>query len=450
MADIKFECDECSQRVEVPSDMVGSTITCPACGKKLVVPIMGPPIAPKEPAQSVKVSPLPRKQGPKRSFPSMGGGVRFEQQIPQLAGFICLLTGVALLARQQPTATYLPLLFLSFVLGVVSLVQKQIAAGIIVMLATILVPMAIRSGPQPQFAISHPPQVAPTPSWVDSVPKPVQRKIDPVNVTYPESSQVSRPSFPATPEPITATAAPAVVSPPAPRPISDDPFRDAFGPAPGEETATPEPAPKPVAAADPPGAPQESSTFASTAPILESDRVCLALAGKPEDVALLAQLKEEIKAITNPTKRTRLMAAYSLGCLYVGRAREAGALTRYLEKQHPDNIYVKLLSLDNTTGPCAKCFGSGHVESDCLECSGKGQCSGCSGTGNRQLNALNGQARKVTCGKCRGSGKCRKCQGTGKMKGKCPECKGSKNVFSLEKVKQGFLSALGDKLGGSE
>jgi DNA-directed RNA polymerase subunit RPC12/RpoP len=38
MSDFKFNCPHCGQSLEAPEDMLGETITCPACTGSIVLP----------------------------------------------------------------------------------------------------------------------------------------------------------------------------------------------------------------------------------------------------------------------------------------------------------------------------------------------------------------------------------------------------------------------------
>ena len=72
------------------------------------------------------------------------------------------------------------------------------------------------------------------------------------------------------------------------------------------------------------------------------------------------------------------------------------------------------------TKTCLNCNGLGYTK--CVECSGKGRCNWCKGTGRALISG-------DSCRYCNGTGKCKRCNGTGSI-GTCTRCggEGTENV----------------------
>ena len=98
---------------------------------------------------------------------------------------------------------------------------------------------------------------------------------------------------------------------------------------------------------------------------------------------------------------------------------------------------------------CEKCSGAGTKDRRCYECSGRGQCSRCNGSGQTVHVGFNGQNSVKTCGKCKGDGRCSKCSGEGSNKGKCATCFGTGKVFSTVEAARVFrdsCNAIADNM----
>lgn len=73
MSEIKFACPHCEQSLEAPSDMAGSQVECPSCGKTLAIPAPAasspppPPIPPKEMPDAKVIRDQARKQAEAKS-----------------------------------------------------------------------------------------------------------------------------------------------------------------------------------------------------------------------------------------------------------------------------------------------------------------------------------------------------------------------------------------------
>jgi RecJ-like exonuclease len=74
---------------------------------------------------------------------------------------------------------------------------------------------------------------------------------------------------------------------------------------------------------------------------------------------------------------------------------------------------------------CEKCKGTGVVLQKCDMCNGSGRCPKCKG--KKQVQTLSGQS--ITCNRCSGTGKCPQCFGRKKIKKECQTCQGTGSVF---------------------
>ena len=123
--DIRFICDKCGQKFVVDDTAVGCVYSCPQCRSSVTVPQVAPPSA-IPPVAPVTTQP----SGKRRTV---------------LAGWICFSLGaVAMLIPGMRTSfIYTPLFLASFVLAIVALVQKRVAAGVTLLLASFFGPPII-------------------------------------------------------------------------------------------------------------------------------------------------------------------------------------------------------------------------------------------------------------------------------------------------------------------
>ena len=117
--DIRFKCHNCGQSFVVDDSATGHVYSCTCCSAAVTVPPAVPPVIPAE--MPVKVAPTFKRWAIN-------------------AGWICFSAGaVALLIPLVSTFfIYFPLLLGSFVLGIIALVQKRVAAGISLLAANII------------------------------------------------------------------------------------------------------------------------------------------------------------------------------------------------------------------------------------------------------------------------------------------------------------------------
>ena len=124
MSDIRFMCPHCAQSIEAPEDMRGQILDCPNCGKPLQVHEL--------------TSPFPAGGHPaSASLPETKSGVL-------IAAAICLGIGILLMFLSLLTAfIFGPLFFASLVLSIVAIAQKRVLGGVLMLLATLIIPAVI-------------------------------------------------------------------------------------------------------------------------------------------------------------------------------------------------------------------------------------------------------------------------------------------------------------------
>lgn len=442
VSDIKFECDQCRQRIEVPGDMLGTFIVCPRCDKRLNV------AKAEDPAESAATKRKDRP-APGRASRRVEQGIVYQGVAS--AGMAGLLLGLFLLSRQVAPVFYLLFFLLALVSGAVACMKKLPVIGATLVLAAVIAPVFMRP-PAVRPAVALP---SVQPDWTQTlemppVARPVappMRPVEPARSAEPEtdpgatgraldSAQATEQTPSVKPDAGAETAAEPEPARKLSPTFSDDPFRDVFGPPPDEAPETP------TVAESGPESPADAPTAPHGTDMLESDRLCRALIKTPDDTALLAKLRNEIGTIANEEKKVRLIVAYALGCLHTGNRQEAHAVQVYLRRHYQDHPLATLLSAERTLNDCARCSGSGTSESPCRECRGEGACSGCGGSGQRELSGLDGATRAVACVTCRGSGKCRRCKGRGRIESACPACKGSGKTAAAEKIRKAYLALL--------
>jgi len=124
MSDIRFMCPHCAQSIEAPEDMRGQILDCPNCGKPLQVHEL--------------TSPFPAGGQPaSASLPETKSGVL-------IAAAICLGIGILLMFLSLLTAfIFGPLFFAAFVLSIIAIAQKRVLGGVLMLLATLIIPVVI-------------------------------------------------------------------------------------------------------------------------------------------------------------------------------------------------------------------------------------------------------------------------------------------------------------------
>ena len=155
---------------------------------------------------------------------------------------------------------------------------------------------------------------------------------------------------------------------------------------------------------------------------------------------LLIQIAGDIKGTTDPDRKAKLTALYSLGCSYLDYGKQASSAFEYLRKNYPNSEYLSYFKADSLSEPCSTCSGSGFSDRPCWKCKGQANCSVCGGAGSRTVAALNTGTRTVSCTACNGSGKCRECAGTGTQRQECPRCHGKGVSVSKEKTREAFVA----------
>jgi hypothetical protein len=124
MADIQFICPHCTQSIEAPEDMRGQILDCPNCGKPIQVHELTSPYPPGgRPADEVQPN---VKQG------------------ALIGAITCFVLGLLFMVWSLLTFfIYGPLFFAAFVLSIIALAQKRILGGLLVLLATLIIPPVI-------------------------------------------------------------------------------------------------------------------------------------------------------------------------------------------------------------------------------------------------------------------------------------------------------------------
>jgi len=91
---MKIPCSNCGQRLDIPEELAGQTIDCPACGTALAVPALAPQPPPAAPPKAArKTSPQRRaaSKGAKRPMPKWAIGA--VAAVTVLVGIIVFLSG---------------------------------------------------------------------------------------------------------------------------------------------------------------------------------------------------------------------------------------------------------------------------------------------------------------------------------------------------------------------
>ena len=121
MADIKFTCPNCTLSIEASEDMRGQIVDCPNCRNPIRVP---------EPTNTHS----PGNRPPQELQTNVKQGA--------LIGAIsCFFIGLIFMTWSLLTFfVYGPLFFAAFVLSIVAMAQKRVLGGLLMLLATLIVP----------------------------------------------------------------------------------------------------------------------------------------------------------------------------------------------------------------------------------------------------------------------------------------------------------------------
>lgn len=124
MPDIQFHCPHCAQSIEAPEDMRGQILDCPNCGNAIQVHELTSPYPPAgQPATEVQTN---VKQG----------GL--------IGAFACFVIGLLFMVWSMLSfIIYGPLFFAAFVLSIIAMAQKRILGGLLMLLATLIIPPVI-------------------------------------------------------------------------------------------------------------------------------------------------------------------------------------------------------------------------------------------------------------------------------------------------------------------
>lgn len=129
MSDIYFFCPNCGQHLDAPFDMAGDEVSCPSCQKSIRVP---------HHAQRAASTPDLTKE------PQGPAGMEVETNVKQgalIGGWVCFLLGIVFVfLTLWSFILYGPLFFAAFVLSIVAMAQKRIWGGILLLLATLVIP----------------------------------------------------------------------------------------------------------------------------------------------------------------------------------------------------------------------------------------------------------------------------------------------------------------------
>ena len=178
----------------------------------------------------------------------------------------------------------------------------------------------------------------------------------------------------------------------------------------------------------------------SNAVIYRVEDVLDSLKTNPSDITLLVRLQAAIKSEQNEQEKTRGIAAYTLGCLLLGKNDAAQNGVNYMRKAYPASPYLPRITWDNLSKPCSSCGGNGSVTQPCPKCRGSGTCTMCRGAGSVQ-----GISGPLRCAGCSGGGRCRDCNGTGSTQKRCSQCGGNGTSFDRQKAQEVYTSILREK-----
>ncbi len=170
-----------------------------------------------------------------------------------------------------------------------------------------------------------------------------------------------------------------------------------------------------------------------------ADGIFKELRKRPDDVALMQNLKGSLAGVANADERCRLGTVYCLGILAYGDVDEGLSVRERMRKAFPSQASVMELSDEKIYDDCPKCEG-GKTQGACPKCSGSKSCAVCGGGGKSKSKGFNGG--ELACPACRGSGTCAQCAGTGQGVRTCTSCYGRGNSLAKDKCRENFLRLL--------
>jgi hypothetical protein len=138
MMDLNFDCPYCSQNLEVPQDMGGETVECPACGRQLLVPVIEDSAGPAPVTGYARVSPGQAAgmlgQRLIHTPPERKGGLGMF-----LIGLVCFIIGTGLMWF-MPDNIFIcgPVLLLAFILSIIAMAQGSPGSGILLLLLVLI------------------------------------------------------------------------------------------------------------------------------------------------------------------------------------------------------------------------------------------------------------------------------------------------------------------------
>jgi|GEM_PF-4254260 len=172
---MKFNCPHCSLSLEADQDLYGERLDCPGCSAEITVPKPPPPDTKTCPfcAEEIKSAAkkckhcgehLAKPKGPKVAATS--GGKKFNlpsnqgvtqrrrparkpqkevqtnvRQGAAVGGGVCFIVGMVLMFVSLMTFfLYVPLFIAAFILSIVAMAQGRVAAGLVLLLLTLIVP----------------------------------------------------------------------------------------------------------------------------------------------------------------------------------------------------------------------------------------------------------------------------------------------------------------------
>ena len=129
---MKIPCSNCNQRLEIPEELAGQTIECPACNVSLAVPAIeaSPPTASRVEVTKPQAV-APPKFSPKRKTeaqPKAASGKKLKPVIPKLAIAVTAVVLLVILGLKKPAP---PKVFLYYCIqdGNIEAVKQHIKAG---------------------------------------------------------------------------------------------------------------------------------------------------------------------------------------------------------------------------------------------------------------------------------------------------------------------------------
>jgi hypothetical protein len=181
------------------------------------------------------------------------------------------------------------------------------------------------------------------------------------------------------------------------------------------------------------------------------------LKNKSEDLEVIAEIYRDKSSFENPQMQELFTRFATVACL---RYNREDLYKKYFSNT-PYTWDLERRLLDK----CTKCDGRGLVYEKCKYCGfsikektnkgtyktvrlQKGKCVSCRGKGviNSEFKKAKGSSGKtmgkysggIRCAACHGTGLCQHCHGSGEVSVLCPECSGSSQELSKDKIKSAY------------